>query len=100
MNNWLKMGIDIFTTVATTVNPMAGLVISGIQAVVQKKDDGISNESVIGVLQAMGTSTWNNLDSDKIKRITEILFEEELKTADENFHLKDDVKSLLNGKYK
>lgn len=100
MNNWLSMGIDIVKTVATTINPVAGLVVSSIQAVVQKKDDGISNESVIGVLQAMGASTWNNLDSDKIKRMTEILFEEELKTADENFHLEEDMKSLMNGDFK
>jgi len=101
MNNWLKMGIDIVTTVATTVNPMAGLIMSGISAVVQKKDDGISNESVMGVVQSMATSTWNNLDADKVKRISEIVFEEEIKEAKEHFHINDDdAKDLLKGDYK
>lgn len=77
MNAWLNMGLDILSTVAKTVNPVAGLVVSGIQAIVEKQDDGISNDSVITVLEEMGKSTWNNLTPNKIEQIQLILFSDE-----------------------
>lgn len=73
MANWLKLGIDIITTVATTVNPMAGLIVSGISAVVEKRNDGISNDSVMKVIGEMGLSTWNNLTPQKIEAMNVIL---------------------------
>lgn len=74
MNRWLKM----ITTAVASINPVAGLVISGINAIVEKKEDGISNDSVFEVIKAMAKSKWNSLNSDKLSRIMDIINEKDI----------------------
>jgi len=78
MNNWLKMGIDIVHAVSYKF-PIANLIITAIRAIVEKKNDGISNKSVITVVEEMAKSKWNNLNSDKVLRIVNIINEEDNK---------------------
>jgi len=54
-------------------NPIAGLIIRGIKAIVKKSGDGISNDSVIEVTKEMAKSKWNDLDETKTAQIIEII---------------------------
>ena len=81
--NWLNI-FNSVTEVAKVVahaNPIATIVISGVQAVVNKANDGIGNESVSSVVAEMAKSKWNDLDQDKLVRINNIIFEDEAKAT-------------------
>jgi len=86
MNIWgiLDGGLDIAKMVIGASNPIAGGVIGLIDMVVEKKADGVSNNSVMKMLESTAKSTWNNLDDDKLSRIRDIIFEKEVSNA-ENF---------------
>lgn len=70
------VGLSIFELLAKK-NPVALLVINGIRAIISKKDDGISNKSVVQVVAEMGKSSWNDLDNDKVKKISDIVYSNE-----------------------
>ena len=76
MNNWLKIGINVIQAVSFK-NPIVGIVIIAIKAIVAKKNDGISNKSIIDVVSEMAKSKYNNLDTDKVLRIMDIINEKD-----------------------
>lgn len=68
------MGLNIAQVVASS-NPIAGLVIGTVRAVINKSNDGVSNDSVITVIKEMSLSKWNDLTPNKIIRIIAIIKE-------------------------
>jgi hypothetical protein len=60
---------DMFTdnlgsigSVITLVNPVAGLVVKSIDAIVNSENEKISNDSTIKVLESISKSTGNDVD--------------------------------------
>ena len=71
--DWLDSGLDVAKVVAGAT-PI-GAVLTVVDAVVEKANDGISNDSVVDMLTTMSKSTWNSLDPEKVERIKAILEE-------------------------
>lgn len=67
--------IDLGTVgnIVTLINPVAGGVIKTIDLIVDSNNESISNESVMNVVEAMGKSKGNTLDSKKYEAIKKIL---------------------------
>ena len=72
LSKYFNMGLSIAEMVFSK-NPIAGLVIGTVRAVVDKQDDGISNESVIKTVEEMAKSTWNDLSDEKVVYIAKIV---------------------------
>lgn len=72
LSKYFNMGLSIAEMVFSK-NPIAGLVIGTVRAVVDKQDDGISNESVIKTVEEMAKSTWNDLSDEKVVHIAEVI---------------------------
>lgn len=72
IKNLVKGALEIAEMVSIK-NPIAFLVIKAIRGIVEKKNDGISNDSVIDIVRESAKSTWNDLDVEKVEQITEII---------------------------
>lgn len=70
---WLNKGLDVAKLL--TIGTPIGAVISVVDAVVEKVNDGVSTQSVKNTLLSMSKSKWNNLNADKLARINSILDE-------------------------
>ena len=70
---WIDRGLDVVKVAAG--NTPIGAILHVIDAVVEKINDGISNESIIEFLKRASVSKWNSLTPDKIDRIIKILEE-------------------------
>lgn len=68
MNLWglVDAGLDMVKAVGMVTNPIAGGVLEIIDAVVEKKADGVSNDSVKKMIVHSAQSTWNSLDDQAI----------------------------------
>jgi len=53
-------------SVITLVNPVAGLVIKSIDAVVNSENESVSNDSTIKILESISKSNGNNVDNELI----------------------------------
>ncbi|RLA83623.1 MAG: hypothetical protein DRG78_03815 [Epsilonproteobacteria bacterium] len=60
-----SIDFDMIGNLVTTVNPVAGMVIKGINAIVKSDNESISNSSTIDILESLSKSTDNNVD-DKL----------------------------------
>jgi hypothetical protein len=54
-------------------NPIANLVLRALEYIIEKKQDGISNDSVIEIIKTSARSTWNDLDDEKVEAIINII---------------------------
>ena len=72
LSKYFNMGLSIAQMVFSK-NPIASLVIGTVKAVVDKQDDGISNESVIATVEEMAKSTWNDLSDEKVVHIAKVV---------------------------
>ena len=72
LSKYFNMGLSIASMVFSK-NPIASLVIGTVKAVVDKQDDGISNESVVKTVEEMAKSTWNDLSEEKVVYIAKIV---------------------------
>jgi len=58
--------LETIGNVITLVNPVAGLVVKSIDKIVNSKNESISNDSTIKVLESISKSTGNNVDDELI----------------------------------
>lgn len=72
--DWLDKGLDVAKVVAGAT-PI-GTVLTVVDAVVEKANDGVSNNTVIETLSKMSKSSWNSLTPEKLERIEAILNED------------------------
>jgi hypothetical protein len=72
IKNIFKTGLEIAELVSIK-NPIALLVIKAIKSIVAKKEDGISNESVVEIVKESAKSKWNDLNEHKVSQIIEII---------------------------
>jgi hypothetical protein len=56
--------------------PVAKAIIGGVKEIVAAKGTGVSNTSIVQVVTAMSKSKWNDLGSDELKEIAEIIGED------------------------
>jgi len=60
-----NINFEIVGNVITSINPVAGLVVKSIDTIVKSKNEHISNESTIKILESLSKSTKNDVD-DKV----------------------------------
>lgn len=112
--NWLGIlntGAEVAKMVSMT-NPIANIAVRTIQGVVNKANDGVGNESVMGVVSEMAKSSWNDLTPLKVEFIEDVLVSdltpakaEAIKAIlgmpDDNIQnaLDADIEALFNGEY-
>jgi hypothetical protein len=66
MTNFFEdIDFQLVGNVITTVNPVAGLVIKGLDTIVNSDNETVSNDSTIKILETLSKSTDNNVD-DKL----------------------------------
>jgi len=58
--------LDSIGNLITIVNPVAGLVVKSIDKIVNSKNETISNDSTIKVLESISKSTGNDVDDELI----------------------------------
>lgn len=75
MNFWetITDNLDTIGNVVTIINPVAGVVVKSIDAIVNSENESISDNSVMNVIESMSHSRANSLDQDKLKAIEAIL---------------------------
>lgn len=70
-------GLELFQAVNKVKNPILGGVVKIIDAVVEKKADGVSNEALMTMVEHSAKSAWNNLDAEKVGKIAAVVFDDE-----------------------
>ncbi len=68
-----KIDFNAIGNVITLINPVAGLVVKSIDAIVNSDNETISNESVIKVVKSLSNSKGNNADSELVSIVSEYL---------------------------
>jgi len=70
---WYTLRVLLGFVKPFVVNPLIGMALNYVEAIVIAKDEGISNEAIKDTLVAMAKSSWNSLDSDKIEKIMGVI---------------------------
>jgi len=70
---WHYLSIALGLVKPLISNNEIKMIVGYVETIVEAKDHGISNEAFKDTLVAMGKSAWNNLDSDKIEKIMEVV---------------------------
>ena len=60
-----SIDFKMVSNVVTTINPVAGLLVKGVDAIVNSENENISDNSIVTVLEAMAKSSKNKAD-DKL----------------------------------
>ncbi len=68
-----KLDLEAIGSVITLVNPVAGIVVKSIDAIVSSQNETVSNESVVRVLESMSKSKGNDLDISTVNALAETL---------------------------
>jgi len=61
-----KLDLKSIGKVISLINPVAGIVIQSIDAIVKSENESISNDSTVKVLESISKSTGNNVDNELI----------------------------------
>lgn len=70
MFDFLKnLDLETIGNVITVFNPVAGIVVKSIDAVVNSDNESISNDSVIKVVESMSKSKGNDADTELVDLI-------------------------------
>jgi len=59
-----KLDLKSIGKVISLINPVAGIVIQSIDAIVKSENESISNDSTVKVLESISRSTGNNVDDE------------------------------------
>lgn len=61
-----KIDLETVGNVITLVNPVAGIVVKSIDAIVNSDNETISNDSVVKVVESLSKSKGNNVDEELV----------------------------------